>query len=739
MAVQAGVYTDGFMRPSDIGFPDYGGDINNHLQMRLFPIYELQQAFAGDPLMNQVFIELFQVSNVSHLMGDNFQEMPGVILSMSLGSPPVSMDAANNFDYIIKRYADGSIETVRNWITKYLCNQLGMLSCHLYFYRENGRQNWGPNWGGLCSYLDITEGTLLARHFNVSTVIDIIRGQTPHLSITETQGDRANVQQYYNEALQWLQQRFQGQDINIPLGLIYTLAINSIFRKFKHLHLGQGWATEPPLENEAARRDYHNYNLRVYFIRRRGRFVHDTTERIVNGVPPGMPAPVGEANLSTDMWKALAQYYRFMSCWMQPSILHFQAGEEVFHINLRTLRRFVTRDAHATGSSSWTSSYDSTFFNIAAQKGSRTILLGIENSYKHPRHAKLYDGENTRIRLSDAEIEGGVVPSQTLGILAGICWFFNPSNRERFISYPIFRIPFDNLRNVNVNVRRANGQVIQQQVRVPTLFADKDIQNYLGGGAGSFYVYGLDEYMLSEFVSQQFNIPARWDEINLLFYNIYWLDSFINFNTREYSPLLHSLTIHYKNTAAGVNPSMLLADFIRGYMMNQNNLALETFFSSSNDTHFFGNYPTIANILDHLDNNVIQNVLTHFYPKFTKLIQAYTVGTTTTYRFRDIASSFCFFQYLHRYDRPFYWKNNAQYALSQRLDGGQAGIVPNNFSDPLGGLSFVIRNQISRPCGVGLCVPDDEIARPTSGTCPGMAGGKRQRKLKSRRQRKRKM
>lgn len=711
----------GFTRPSNIGFPDFGGDIDDNLKMRLFPMFEMKQAYSGNPGTASLMEHVFGISNTAHFMGANFQQMPGIIWSMCLGSPigiPVGATFASSSNY-------PKVPTIGEWIQHYLIGQLFGAASHLYFNRS------ANNWGGVCLYLDVTEGSILSREFNVIEVLTLLVGGRPHFSSIETDDNKRAVTGGAVEAIEWLITKIHRSDPTrrASLGMIMVYAMYAIFRKFKHLQKGADWATEP--QTDAARRDYHDYNLRVYLIKRRGRFLYDPMERGENKVPFGeMPAKreergangtvtrADELNLSQRFWLAMSQYYRLMSCWMVKKDVSFTIGGTQYTYRLKTLRRFITRDAHACTPSSISGAYDAVFFNEAASSGhERAIMLGTDGWYKKQHHAKFYTQEATWAR--------GKPPGlfDSFGILAGVCWYFNPNMEEQFCNYPIFRLPFDILRTVN-----RNGV----DSRIPTLLHEKDVDNFIDSNA--FFNYGVDEYILSEFVAQHYNTPERWGEINLLFFTIHWM-YFHLMNLRsgirdyEYHPVLVDVLQNALSQAPwNYSPDRYYTEFLREGFQQYKNTYFDMFYG--NEGNIGWQHFTIRNVNVVAANQAteLRDCLVDLRRVFPKLIITDVWGQLGYNR--D-----CIMRYVHRYDRPFYWKyTDGSHILSPRLIDG-AYSVPNNIYDDAANLRLVLRNPIDRACGVGLCTTD--IATdPQSGTCGVAAGGRRKKKYKTQKQKK---
>lgn len=694
----------GFTTPSSLGFTDYGGDIDDNLKMRLFPIFELKQAYSGVGTSGVILERIFGVSNARYLVGPNFQQMPGVIWSACLGSPigipeGAGFDSPSNYP---------KVPTIRGWIQHYLIGQMNATATHIYFHRS------ANNWGGLCTYIDITEGSILGREFDVYETLSLLLGSRPTFSVMEEEAAKREIQDGIVEALNWLIGRIP-QGHRASLGMIMVYSLYAIFRRFKHR--GANWSEEPAAAG--AKAEYHDYNLRVYFIKRRGRFVYDLTERGATKIPMGeMPAKeeerrngaivrADERNLSPQFWLAMSQYYRLMSCWMAPATLAFQAGGQEFRIHLKTLRRFITRDAHACTTSSISAAYDAAFFNESAAAGrGRTVLLGTDAWYKKMHHAKFYTQEGTWARGKPASLYN------SFGILAGVCWYFNPNMNEVFCNYPIFRLPFDILRETT---RRG------VTYKIPTLLNAKDEDNFIGSDA--FFTYGVDEYILSEFVAQHYNIPERWEEMNLLIFKIHWLDQIYKSNsgtqTWEYFPILIQ-TLFDSITSRAWAPTTPFQQFLKqGFAQYKNN-----FFQT-----LFGNilsgeiYTMNLSDIDIYRNTALNQCLLDFEPFFPRLITRGVNGSITSYD-RD-----CLLRYFHRLDRPFYWKpTDGTHILSPRTTG-EAPIVPvpNNIDDAVTNLRFVLRNPIDRACGTGLCTSDN-ISDARSGTCRATAGGRRKQR-----------
>lgn len=691
---------EGFTKPSLLGFPDFGGDIDDNLKMRLFPIFEMKKAYEADEMTATVMENIFGVANTAWLMGDNFQQMPGSIWSVCLGSPiriPADATLASNSNY--KGW------TIAEWTNHYLGGQFAATACHLYFSRT------ANNWGGLCLYLDVTEGSLLSRTFDVRRVLDLLLAKRPNFSLLESDANIDAITQKITEALTWLKNKIP-VGTTTSMGMILVAGLYAIFRRFKHE--GADWHVAPA---GAAAAEYHNYNLRIYLIKRRGRFVYDPYERGYGLIPTvEMPAKreeldadgnqlrADEKNLSERMWLAMAQYYRLMSCWMRPVDIKITINNKIKTIPLKTLRRFITRDAHATTTSSISAAYDAIFFNEAAAKGGRAMLLGIDGWYKKNHHAKFYTEEDTWV--------GGIPEGLTnsFGILAGVCWYFNPNMNEQYCSYPIFRLPFDILRD------KLDAAGVAS--KVPTLLHEKDEENFIDSKA--FFNYGVDEYILSEFVAQQFHEPARWNEINLLFFTIHWIYHYLydkDISKWEYAPVIMSLL---EDELAKYTGSIYnrLPSFLETNMLPYKNIFFETFFGNDLGIdeqtiyihHCQGQF-TVSNAS--LGSRL--QLLNYYYPN---IIGAY--ATRNSYD-RD-----CLMQYLHRYDRPFYWKWDGGNKIMSPRENGANIIVPNNIFTDQTNLRFVLQNQIDRNCGIGLCATDD-ITLPTSGRCPMMGGGRRQR------------
>jgi hypothetical protein len=107
-----------------------------------------------------------------------------------------------------------------------------------------------------------------------------------------------------------------------------------------------------------------------------------------------------------------------------------------------------------------------------------------------------------------------------------------------------------------------------------------------------------------------------------------------------------------------------------------------------------------------------------------QLLNYYYPNIIGAYPTRNSYDRDCLLRYLHRYDRPFYWKYDSGIKIMSPRENGANTIVPNNiFADQIN-LRFALQNPIDRNCGIGLCDTDDfDLA--SSGICPTMGGGKR--------------
>jgi hypothetical protein len=252
--------------------------------------------------------------------------------------------------------------------------------------------------------------------------------------------------------------------------------------------------------------------------------------------------------------------------------------------------------------------------------------------------------------------------------------------------------------------------------KVPTLLHEKDEENFIDSQA--FFNYGVDEYILSEFVAQQFHQPARWNEINLLFFTIHWLFHYLqnhDMSKWEYAPVIMSLLEDKLGEYAG-SIYDTLPQFLGTTMLPYKNIFFETFFGNDlgidEQSTYIHKCTTALSVSDASLTTRLQ-LLNYYYPK---IIGAH--ATRNSY-YRD-----CLLRYLHRYERPFYWKHNNQLHILSPRENGANTIVPNNiFADQIN-LRFALQNPIDRNCGIGLCATDD-ITLETSGICPTMGGGKR--------------
>jgi hypothetical protein len=658
---------NGFFMPNALGF-----DIpNSDLRMRLFPVDESIDAYAGNVDAGRLF-EYMKVPNARTIFGENMRFMPGIIWSCSLGGPPIPhglnmLNPAHLNEVIIAPNVN-----VYDWLRKYAINQICNVAAHVFYYNSAG------NWGGLNFYMDVTENTLLTKVFNASMVLNILQGSTPNYSLVELDGNEEEVRRCITEAMEWVN-GIVPQDVNLPLWKILSIAIYALFRRIKVGRIGHEWRA--PIEDDA-----YDYNLRIYLVKRIGRF---------NGGP--LPATV---------WLAMAQYYRFFTVFQRRFQINYGAGDTDIHV----VKRFVTRDAHASTSSSFSETFDTLFFNNAAASGMRTIMLGINPQYKLKRHAKLADGADTWVRpVNDARFS-----RNSFGVLAGACWFYNPT--DTFLCnpdiYTIFLLPFQPLQNHN-------------GVLVPAGFKAIDRADVLSQ-MPNFFTYGLDEYILSEFANQHFNNEDKWNEINLLFFTIHWIGSILGEgDAGEYYPLLkYGLALERPLFGDITSLSTLIYNLAS---RDPSQFSIAPYFNTlfGNDGNIQYRVQTARSQME--DPNLVEynNIAAMFLNTFRGCMLGWQL---------DIP---CVLDHCHRYDRPLYWKGGLygerHYSLSQRITGGIKSI-PNNRK-----LNIHIATQAIIPYVYIGMTADDRVGvpgDPADKFCPAgpniILGGKRKKIRKTR-------
>lgn len=670
---------NGFFSPNDLGFniPD------PNLLMRLFPVKESNDARGVARVPDAV--SLFQymgIPNSHDIFGENMRQMPGVIWSCSLGGPSVG-DLNMLDEAILNADLGGDFAgvggTVYGWLRKYAISQICNVAAHVYYYKSDN------NWGGLNFFMDITEHTLLTKVFNVHFVLSVLRGSTPNYSLIEYPENELAVRSCIGEAMAWAILRVP-EDVTLPLWKILSIAIYALFRRIKNGGNGFDWR-EPIVD------DPYDYNLRIYLVKRTGKF---------NG--GGLPNTV---------WIAMAQYYRFFTVFQRPFQIDYGAGPR----DMSVVKRFVTRDAHASTSSSYSAVFDEIFFNNAAASGMRTIMLGINPEYKLKRHAKLADLRDTWvIPFNDARFS-----RNSFGVLAGVCWFYNPENT--FLCnpdiYTIFLLPFDNLELYN-------------GVWVPESFKQIDRADVLQQ-MPTFFMYGLDEYILSEFVNQHFNSEAKWNEINLLFFSIHWIHDIIRDgnNNGEYYPLLKyglALTRPPWPDMTPLNQHLFT-------LANGNDFSLAAYFNT-----FFGNVNnndirvTPANAIinaPNLPEYIARKDI--FRDKFRGCIDIWNNDLNVP----------CVLDHCHRFDRPLYWKGGQYgdgqwYSPSQRIIRDRRSI-PNSRKVNIADATQAIIPRAE----LGMMNPTDRVdvpEDPPDKFCPAgpniILGGKRKKIRKTRKHKK---
>jgi hypothetical protein len=666
---------EGFYEPSSLGFEVPEG----YLKMRIFGIREAQRAHDGTDEHN--FFHYAGIENGANLFKENFCHMPGVIWSACLGSVPIQTLNVSDLELDRTDLLGEKVRTLRGWIQTYLQAQCANVAAHLYYYTH------ANNWGGLAYYLDITENTYLTAEYNVREILGILRCE-PHSSILESNANINDLRDKYGSIIDWLIGR-TAADARMPLWKIACLLIYTTFRRFKHGDAVWQTAVDAPI-------DFHDYNLRIYLLTRRGRFL----QNFERGPAPKvaldhMPPLAVEGDMYPKIWLSLSQYYRLMSTFMAP--FNLADGRTIY-----SLRRFVTRDAHASTSSSLSALYDRDFFDYAnaaavADAGgghNRLMMFGINPGYKTHRHAHMLPYQTTMVRSGE---------THSLGVLAGVCWYYNHNKEERLCNYPVFKLPFDVLEDVAVN---------GSNVRIPSIVhargnAHGEITNLLTQGIPNFFSYGVDEYILSMFVSIYMSQEAVYNEIKVLFYSIYWLME-PAMNASEYLPLMNTLMLKYMFTeiAAGrLSQYETWSNFSRVFFLDPANRPLhkvifETFFGNMN----CGMYKSeTINVIPGTEEPMVFMRI-HSDALIAEILQVFGDRIGKQYG-ANPADILCILDSCTRYDRPFYWNMRAgrTYAAIANADGTFS--IPSNRLDNTM-LKIAIDTRLPFECIQNHCAAD---------------------------------
>lgn len=708
---------DGYMNPSALGF-----DVpNGFLKMRLFPFYEIDHD-------SKYITETLGIPNPHDLISENMKSMPGMILNLSIGSPPLVDVGDKLFQNIHERdpaFLNGK-SSVYEWISKYVSGMCFNLSTTILSYCsycvDNNLLPAPPP--GLNLYIDCTENTVLTRDVNVGAMLRILITAPRLFSLIENAVEETKYDAIYHMIISRLISRFD-TDSKMPIWKIFVMVIYRIVHFTQHIDVSyvwwnKEWNKNSPLYDELdimmdkiERDNSSDYNVRIYLIKRRGRLLHDKTERKPKNIPEGdMPPPNSERDLSTKSWLAMSQYYRLMSLFQIP----FRIEDHEF----QTLSSMVIRDAHHSTASSMSARYDYSFFQYAEMASEKnihkTIMVTAPSDYKLHRHPVMNDNMETHIKLKTADYYNDPSPldrnNNTFGVILCSCWFYNSKN-EALLDihrYPILNMPFLDL----VDHIDEMGQTI----KVPRLMDERDRNNFLKTtDEKTFFTYGMDEYIISKFViNHMFDDSEQFNHVNLLFFNLFWFRNIRTATGNEIDPVMRKQFVQTFLDWRAKNPAIPSIELRTFYLRKINEdpsykYILQPMIECMYGTAYSYKYRTF---------NLMEMDVT-MHPIEEDDIQRYQSRFNAT-RLDIILDT------IFRYDRPCYWKTGERgLYYSPRTLMGQ-NIIPSN-RDALTRLKYVCMNPIeSSKCMRGLCELDGAPFEYNANTRNPLYGGKKTKK-----------
>jgi hypothetical protein len=545
-------------------------------------------------------------------------------------------------------------------------------------------------------------------------------------SIIESAVEETKYDAIYHSMISGLISRFDTTLI-MPMWKVFVMVLYRIVHIAQKIDVStetwnREWNTNSPLYDELDitmdainRGNASDYNVRIYLVKRRGRLLHDETERIHAQIPTDYIPAFGLHNISSKMWLAMAQYYRLMSLFQTP----FHIEDHEFH----TLSSMIIRDAHHSTASSMSARYDYEFFQYAEMASEKnihkTIMVTAPSEYKLHRHPMINDNSITLIKPKSKEYYNIPTPldrnNYTFGVILCSCWFYNSKNEALLDSnaYPIFKMPFLDL----VDHVDETGQTI----KVPQLMDERDRNNFLKTTEEkTFFTYGMDEYIISKFVvNHMFDDSEQFNRVNLLFFNLFWFHSIKKATGNEIDPILRKEFVQTILDWRAKNPTIP-------------SITLRSFYLRK-----INEDPSYKYILQPMVNCMYGNACSDKYRTINLMeidVKMHPVEEEDLHRYQSqfgVDRLDVILDTIFRYDRPCYWKTEKGY--SPRILMGKK-IIPSNRNAP-NMLKYVCMNPIkTSKCMRGVCELDGAAFEYNANTRYG--GKKRKsktRKSKSRR------
>ena len=720
--MDAGGYTD----PAAFGFAIPPG----FLKMRLFPFHEI--ANDTDYLTNILELK-------GDLIGNNMKTMPGMILNISIGSPPLVNVGDKLFQTVYETdpaFLNGK-SSIYDWISKYVSGICFNVSTTIVSYRSycvNNDLLPPPPPPGLNIYIDCTENTVLARNIHVGTMLRILLTAPRLFSLIESAVEETKYEAVYDSIIRRLISRFDKSRLVMPMWKVLIMVLYRIVHITQNIDVSKEiwhkqWDENNPLYDaldmmmDAINRgNSSDYNVRIYLIKRRGRLLHDETERIPAHLPADdMPALDSERNLSTKAWLAMSQYYRLMSL--------FQTSFRIEGHEFDTLSSMIFRDAHASTASSISARYDYEFFQyaeMASEKNIRhkTIMVSTPSDYKLNRHPVIND--NTMTFIKPNPIYANIKPNDrnnfTLGVALGVCWFYN-STKEALLDirqYPVFKMPFIELAD--------HVDEMGRTTKMPSLVDCRDRNNFLSiTDEKTFFTYGMDEYIISKFVlNHMFDDSEQFNRVNLLFFSLFWFHSIHKATGDEMYP---TMRMQFKMTF----------DNWRTKNPTVESISLRIFYLRK-----INEDPSYKYILQPMINCMYGNAFSYRYRQIDPKGMDFLIAPIEEEIINGYQEKFgvnrldVILDTVARYDRPCYWKTGNRGLYYSPRDPMGKKIIPSN-RGASNMLKYVCMNPIeSAKCMRGLCEElDGAPFEYNANTGNPLYGGKKKksktRKSKSRR------
>lgn len=688
---------EGFFKPSSFGFPE---EVDTSLKMSMFPLckydfekialssHEVAKRNSMKAVLQMPEIEKMLIIPKSREAGMTFANMYRLkTMVTSLGSPPLPDEIDYNMDEEYFTYGKET-KTIHQWIQKYFVGQI--VNTFLYYYFTSKVDD--RLYPAIISFLDVTEGTLLNESFDVIEILTIVKEARIPFSLLESDRSKADAYDVFYKIIDIFIERILSvhgeKKYSEKLWLIFVMLSIKICQYYEKPYILQSQGGE-----HVADEDY-TYRLRFYLTKRRGRLVHRPTEIFV---PEEMLAPAGEEDLSESMWLAMSQYYRLLT------LVQYGHNLPIFNTYVSAPQSFIFRDAHACSTSSISAEYDSIFYyevyraahNRASRMEKEIMMIGINPAYKMKRHSRVQTYNSSWIV---PPLDDTLYSPHTLGVLAGICWFYNPN-----IDNPLFGPYYDSILLL---------PFLKLDSKLPMFSSEEEKANVLSL-MPNFFTYGVDEYILSKLVNDYVANEETREEMNILFFTIHWIQAFCGSaitSEYEYYPLTSQMV--YNEIARTSSERRSFGKFVRGKFVD--NGLKYTFIHT-----MFGN---IEN--NYLNDIPANEIITPPSPDdFNKSSYAFaeqfpSLVTGTTREGVPILNMSCLLDYLHRYDRPYYWistgrrndKGNWLSMFSPRTYTDGRPIIPNNRSkEPGRDLNFVINNQLTdlTSCITGTNCPDN--------------------------------